>query len=78
MIKCHESHINEHYESESVSHSVVSDSVTPMDYSPPGSSIHGIFHGRMLERVAISFSRVSSPSTDRTQVSHTVGRFFTV
>ena len=28
----------------------------PMDYSPPGSSIHGIFQGRVLEWVAISFS----------------------
>ena len=29
----------------------------PMDCSPPGSSVHGIFQARMLERVAISFSR---------------------
>ena len=28
----------------------------PMDYSPPGSSIHGLLQARMLERVAISFS----------------------
>ena len=27
-----------------------------MDYSPPGSSVHGIFQARMLEWVAISFS----------------------
>ena len=27
-----------------------------MDYSPPGSSVHGILQARMLERVAISFS----------------------
>ena len=32
----------------------------PMDYSLPGSSIHGIFQARVLEWVAISFSRVSS------------------
>ena len=32
----------------------------PMDYSPPGSSIHGIFQTRMQELVAISFSRGSS------------------
>ena len=31
-----------------------------MDYSPPGSSVHGIFQARMLERVAISSSRGSS------------------
>ena len=29
----------------------------PMDCSPPGSSVHGIFHTRILEWVAISFSR---------------------
>ena len=28
----------------------------PMDYSPPGSSIHGIFQARVLEWVAIAFS----------------------
>ena len=28
----------------------------PMDCSPPGSSIHGIFHTRVLEWVAIAFS----------------------
>ena len=27
----------------------------PMDYSPPGSSIHGIFQARVLEWIAISF-----------------------
>ena len=32
----------------------------PMDYSPPGSSVHGIFQARILVWVAISFSRVSS------------------
>ena len=31
-----------------------------MDYSPPGSSVHGIFQARILEWVAISFSRGSS------------------
>ena len=41
----------------------------PMDYSPPGSSIRVIFHARILEWVAISFSRGSSPPRDRTQVS---------
>ena len=29
----------------------------PMDYSLPGSSVHGIFQARVLEWVAISFSR---------------------
>ena len=32
----------------------------PMNYSPPGSSVHGIFQARLLEWVAISFSRGSS------------------
>ena len=33
----------------------------PMDDSPPGSSVHGIFQARILEWVAISFSRVVQP-----------------
>ena len=32
----------------------------PMNYSPPGSSIHGIFQARIREWVAISFFRGSS------------------
>ena len=32
----------------------------PMDYSPPGSSVHGILQARILEWVAIPFSRGSS------------------
>ena len=32
---------------------------SPMDCSPPGSSVHGIFQARILEWVAISFSRGS-------------------
>ena len=31
----------------------------PMDYSPPGSSIHGIFQARVLEWGAIAFSEVN-------------------
>ena len=49
----------------------------PMDCSLPGSSIHGIFQARVLEWVAISFSRGSSRPRDRTQVSHIEGRHFT-
>ena len=41
----------------------------PVDYSPPGSSVHGIFQTRILEWVAISFSRGSSQLRDRTWVS---------
>ena len=36
----------------------MSDSLRPMDCSPPTSSIHGILQARILEWVAISFSRV--------------------
>ena len=50
----------------------------PMDYILPGSSIHGIFQARVLEWVAISFSRGSSPPRDQTQVSWIAGRHFTI
>jgi len=40
----------------------------PMDCSPPGSSVNGISQARILEWVAISFSRGSSSPRDRTQV----------
>ena len=50
----------------------------PMDCSLPGSSVHGIFQARILEWVAISFSRGSSWPRDRTQVSCIVGRRFTI
>ena len=43
-----------------VVHSVVSDSCDPRDCRPPGSSVHGVLQARILERVAISFSRGSS------------------
>ena len=49
----------------------------PMDCSPSGSSVHGIFQARILQWVAISFSRGSSHPRDRTQVSCTAGVFFT-
>ena len=42
----------------------------PMDCSPPGPLVHGILQARILEWVAISFSRGSSPPRDRTQVSY--------
>ena len=43
----------------------------PMDCSPPGSSVHGISQARILEGVAISYSRGSSQPRDWTQVSCT-------
>ena len=50
----------------------------PMDYSSPGSSVHGILQARILELVAISFSRESSQPRDRTWVSCIAGRFITI
>ena len=41
----------------------------PMDCSPPASSVHGISQARILEWVAISFSRGSSQPRDQTHVS---------
>ena len=41
----------------------------PMDCSPPGSSLPGIFQARILEWVAISFSKGSSQPRNWTQVS---------
>ena len=50
----------------------------PMNCSLPGSSVHGIFQGRVLEWVTISFSKRSSWTRDQTQVSRIVGRCFTI
>ena len=41
----------------------------PMDYSPPGFSVHGISQARILEWVTFSFSRGSSQPRDQTRVS---------
>ena len=49
-----------------------------MDYSPPGFSLHGILQARMLEWVAMPFSRWSFQPRDQTQVTCTAGRFFTI
>ena len=49
----------------------------PMDCSPPGSSVHGISQSRILEWVAISFSRGFSQPGDQTQVSYMTGGCFT-
>ena len=43
----------------------------PLDYSPPGSSVHGILQDRILEWVAIPFSRGSCWARDQTRVSCT-------
>ena len=48
----------------------------PVDCSPPGSSVHGVLMARILEWVAISFSRGSSRPRNRTYVSCIAGRCF--
>ena len=48
----------------------------PTNCTPPGSSVHGILQARILEWVAIPFSRGSSWPRDWTQVSCITGRFF--
>ena len=45
----------------------------PMDYI-----IHGIFQTRILEWVAVPLSSRSSQPSDRTQISHIAGWFFTI
>ena len=49
----------------------------PMDCSPPGSSVPETFQARILEWVAISFSKGSSQPRDQTRVSCAAGTFFT-
>ena len=41
----------------SLNHQLYPNLCDPLDSSPPGSSVHGILHARILEWVAISFSR---------------------
>ena len=50
----------------------------PMDWSLPGSSVHGTLQASILEWVASPFSRGSSQPIDQMQVSHIAGGFFTV
>ena len=47
------------------------------DCSLPDSSVHEISQARILEWVALSFSRGSSQPRDRTRISWLAGRFFT-
>ena len=49
----------------------------PTLFSPMEYRVHGILQARILEWVAIPFSRRSSQPRDQTQVSHIAGRFFT-
>ena len=50
---------------------------TPIDCSPPGFFVHGILQARMLEWVAMPFSRVPSQLRDQTRVSYVscIGRW---
>ena len=50
----------------------------PINCSLPSSSVHGILQARVLEWVAISFSRGCSRPRDPDQVSCIAGRFFTI
>ena len=50
----------------------------PRDCSPPGSSVLGILQARILELVAMPYSRGSFQPRDQTQVSFTAGGFFTM
>ena len=54
---------------------VMSRSCDPMDRSPPGSSVHGISQARILEWVAILFSRGSFQPRGQTWVSWLAGGF---
>ena len=62
----------------SESHSVMSDSATPTDCSPQGSSVKGILQARIPEWVAIPFSMGPSWLRNQIQVSCVAGRFFTI
>ena len=59
------------------SHEVVANSCEPMDSNPLGSSVHGILQAKILEWVAIYFSRGYFWLGNPIWVSCTAGRFFT-
>ena len=50
----------------------------PMDYIPPDSSVQGILQAKILEWVAIPFSRGSSQLRSQTWVPCIAGRFLTI
>ena len=61
-----------------VSHLVVSDSLQPHRLPLPGSFVHGILQARILEWVAVPFSRGSSWPRDWTQLSCISSRLFAI
>ena len=50
----------------------------PMDYSLPGSPVHGILEARILEWIAIPFSRGSSRTRGLTRKTRIADRFFAI
>ena len=50
----------------------------PLNSRVPGSSVHGILQARIVEWLAVPFSRGSSKSRDGTQISHITGGFFPI
>ena len=49
-----------------------------VDCGLPGSSVHGVLQVRILQWVAMPYSRGSSQPRNQTQVSHVAGRFFPI
>ena len=60
------------------SHSVMPEFCDAEDCSPPVSSVHGISQARILDWVAISFSRGTSQLSDQLTSSALAGRFFII
>ena len=50
----------------------------PMDWSPPGSSVHGVLQASILEWAVSSFSRGAFRARNWTWISHIVGKLFTI
>lgn len=67
----------EHPQSEGVSGSVMLTLCDPMDCSLPSPSVQGISQAKIVECIAVPFSRGYSPPLNWTQVFCTAGRFFT-
>ena len=67
-----------HSQTHSHTHSHSHTLYDPMDYRPPGSSVHGLLQERILEWVAIPFFRGSSWPRGQTQVSDIADGLFTV